>query len=484
MPPLTGFIGPTYQAQHSVIDAEELVNWFVEKRETGTPRASMWYLAMPGLYPRQTVGVGPYRGSFSQDGRQWVISGTGFYEVFADKSSTLRGTVAAGLDQGSIVSNGKGGFQLFICVGYYGYVYSLTANTLTQIVDADFPQGRASKCEFLDGYGIVMLKDSASFQISGLEDFTAWDPLDIAQKSQTSDDLVSILTDWDHKILYLFGSLTIERWWDSGAAAFPFEPVPNSIASQGCASGTGVASPGNAVVWVSQNQDGGRMAMADAGGSVRRISTHGVEAQWATYPTMGDAILLTFDWQGHSFVIFQFPTADVTWGFDVTSGEWFKWMEWNDSTGRFEQSYALTHFTAFETHLCGSRVDGTLFELRTDTFTDNTKAIRRLRRSPHYGKQGAWVFCDKLQFNFQVGVGLTSGQGSDPRIMLRISRDGGVTWGGERWASLGKIGEYLTRVLFWRNGRWRDGVVELTVTDPVVTALTDVWADVEAEAVA
>src|SRR4029078_2102586 len=80
-----------------------------------------------------------------------------------------------------------------------------------------------------------------------------------------------------------------------------------------------------------------------------------------------------------------------------------------------------------------------------------------------------------LQLLCRTGIGLTPGPrtnppvlGSDPQIMLRISKDGGKTWGAERWRSLGQIGHYKDRVRWLQaTGNYRNAVVELTISDPV-----------------
>jgi hypothetical protein len=479
MRPLPGFVGGSNAATATIVNAERTVNLYVESREKGTPKAQSWLYATPCLSLVETMTGGVHRGAFVQNGRAFVITGQDFREVYADGTSTSRGTVAVGNDRGSICSNGDGGNQLFIVVGHYGYVYNLTTDTLTLIADADFPQGTAAMGAFLDGYGIVLLDDSATFQISALEDFTDWDALDIAQKSQTSDRVRALICDLDHKVIWLFGEQTVERWWDSGDAAFPFEPVPNSITSMGIASSTGVAAPRGAIVWISDSEKGGRCAYAGVGSSTSPISTKQVAAAWAEYDTVSDCEVFDYDWRGHLFCVFSFPSAGATWVYDLAEQEWHEWMQWDTLTGSYTQHLARTHMYAFEKHLIGSRVDGAFYELRADVFADGEAPVRRLRRSPHLHANGDWVYCSLLQFDCQTGVGLTTGQGSNPQAMLRISRDGGMTYGNERWMSLGAIGAYTTRVRYRNNGRWRDGVIELTVTDPVLVAITNAWAEVE-----
>lgn len=77
------------------------------------------------------------------------------------------------------------------------------------------------------------------------------------------------------------------------------------------------------------------------------------------------------------------------------------------------------------------------------------------------------MFCSVLELLPQPGVGLISGQGDDPQVMLSISRDGGQTFGPERWESAGEQGQYKKRVRWLRNGRWRNGVAKIVVSDPV-----------------
>jgi hypothetical protein len=75
----------------------------------------------------------------------------------------------------------------------------------------------------------------------------------------------------------------------------------------------------------------------------------------------------------------------------------------------------------------------------------------------------------------EAGVGKTTGQGSDPIIMLQVSKDGGHTWGNEIWVPFGKIGEYRRRAVWRRLGRSRDWVFKFRVTDPVKTVFVAAW---------
>ena len=75
----------------------------------------------------------------------------------------------------------------------------------------------------------------------------------------------------------------------------------------------------------------------------------------------------------------------------------------------------------------------------------------------------------------EPGQGLQTGQGSNPQVMLQVSRDGGKTWGAELWRTLGAIGQYRTRANWLRLGRSRDWVMKFRVTDPVKPVFVAAW---------
>lgn len=90
---------------------------------------------------------------------------------------------------------------------------------------------------------------------------------------------------------------------------------------------------------------------------------------------------------------------------------------------------------------------------------------------------GRWIFLRRLELVLQAGVGLTTGQGSDPHVLVQLSRDGGQTWGPERRLTAGQRGQYEARAWLQNAGRYRDGAVRIVVSDPVV------WQFLAADAV-
>lgn len=104
---------------------------------------------------------------------------------------------------------------------------------------------------------------------------------------------------------------------------------------------------------------------------------------------------------------------------------------------------------------------------------------RRLRRAPHLSAEQVWMFYSQLQLDFESGVGLTTGQGSDPVIELRWSDDGGHTWSNSHQLSIGRMGQYKFRTILRRLGRSRDRVFEVNATDPVKLNLLGAYVQLE-----
>ena len=81
------------------------------------------------------------------------------------------------------------------------------------------------------------------------------------------------------------------------------------------------------------------------------------------------------------------------------------------------------------------------------------------------------LFLSYVCLDVQAGMGLSSGQGSDPVVMFRYSTDSGWTWSNERQMQTGKQGHYGQQVETWRLGYGRNFVFEFSGSDPNTTAI-------------
>src|SRR5690606_31683344 len=131
---------------------------------------------------------------------------------------------------------------------------------------------------------------------------------------------------------------------------------------------------------------------------------------------------------GHQFYVLNF--SEATWVYDLSTGLWHERAYTND--GDLERHRVNTNSYDFKRglHLCGDYESNQIYLLDEETFTDGDTEITRLRTSPHLSESDSLkrIICDRFQLDMETGVGLSSGQGSDPQVMLQFSDDGGHTW--------------------------------------------------------
>lgn len=290
--------------------------------------------------------------------------------------------------------------------------------------------------------------------------------LSFSSKDGAPDNLVSIIV--DHRELYLLGEVSSEVWVDSGLFPFAFQRIPGTSTQHGIAAKFSVARIGNSFAYVSKNIRGQAQIMMMNGYTPTRISTHAVENTLVNQ-YIADARAWTYQLEGHEVYVVSFPTLDLTWAFDITTGMWHKWL-WVDSNNVFHRHRGNCHASFQGISLVGDWENGQIYQLDPSNYTDNGEKIRRLRRAPHLISDYQRQYFHELQIHFQPGVGLPDN--SQPQAMLRWSDDGGSTWSNEHWASIGVQGAYKNRAIWRRLGQSRDRIFEVVVTDPINAVIT------------
>lgn len=124
-------------------------------------------------------------------------------------------------------------------------------------------------------------------------------------------------------------------------------------------------------------------------------------------------------------------------------------------------------------------ISGTPATPATGTITASLESTNiRVRTSPHIHKDQKRIIYHSLEIDFESGIGLVYGQGSDPTASLRWSDDGGHTWSYSHQVSIGALGKYKARAKWYRLGSSRDRIYELTVSDPVKAVVIGANAEV------
>lgn len=434
---LQGFIGPSYGGSSPNVAVETLFNWYTQRVEAAEPQQVVYY-PRPGLRVAYTLADFPLRALFSQDGRCFAVSGQSFYELFADGTSTLRSAILASSSTPATVnSNGTAGHQLYITSGGLGYIYDLNTNLLAQITAAGYPSSTAMGT-YLDAYFLTTKGNSAQFNISDILDGTAWSSLDFAIRVQGSDNLVGIIQ--FNKLIWLIGSQTSEPWYDSGAASFPYQSVPQVLIPVGCCAPFSIVRTSGSVCWLHQSERGQGIFVEASDYNPKRISTYAVEAIWNTYSTITDAVSYSLTWLGHEFTLLHFPMGNATWAYDHGEQSWSNWSWWNTTMGTQDRFRGWVHCQAFGGHLVGDWQNGNVYALDSSLGTDNGAPIVWERTSPHLKSEKIMHFYGNFQLDTETGLG-----GSNPVARLNWTDDGGHTFSPEIDMTMGAIGEYPTR---------------------------------------
>jgi hypothetical protein len=343
----------------------------------------------------------------------------------------------------------------------------VVTSAFTRILDTDFPG--ADTVTFLNQRFIVNEPNSGRFFWSALLDGASWDALDFATAEASPDNIVSVFAEAGQ--LILLGQSVTEIWGDSGAADQAFVKVGGGAVEWGLEARWSLTKFIDSLAFLRKNRLGQVQACLMYGASAFPISNPQLEAEFTSYGDVSNAAGFAYMVNGHPFYQVNFPTVGKTWLYDGQSKSW----------SRLESSGGM-HRVQFAVQLLGSIYgadfeNGKLYKIEPDEYTDDGQPIAREFISRHQSV-GDFTHIPELWIEMESGVGLQLGQGSDPQIMMQISRDGGHTWGNELWRSFGRVGQYLRRAVWRRLGRSRDWVFKFRITDPVKVVFVAAWGRV------
>jgi hypothetical protein len=491
----TPILGSTYVARSVNAADARMVNLFPEIiPEAGKEPAFLQ--RAPGLRTLATVGAGPVRGLWQMNGVGYVVSGNEFYKINTSWTPTLLGSVA-GTGPVSIADNGT---QIFIAANGPSYIYNDNTKVYQQISDPDFPG--AVIVGYLDGYFVFNEPDSQRVWVTSLLDGLSIDPLEFASAEGAPDGLVSLIV--DHREAWLFGTNSVEVWYNAGTLDFPLQRIQGAFNEIGCIAPYSVAKMDNGLFWLGADARGRGIVYRANGYTGVRVSTHAVEWQIQQYGNLSDAIAYTYQQDGHAFYVLIFPSANTTWVYDASTQAWHERAGFTQ--GQFTRHWSNCQMAYNDEIVVGDYRDGKIYAFDLDVYADAGQIQRWLRswralptgqndlkRTAHHSLQldaeaGHYlapttepVYLTTEESDHIVtesGISLIDEVGLlvnlAPQFMLRWSDDGGHTWSNEHWAGGGAVGAYGTRIFWRRLGmtlKLRDRVYELSGTDPIKIAI-------------
>ena len=472
-----GLVGPTYSLRSRNVDVQRCVNLYPEVNELKTAAAGEIgsLISVAGKRLLATLGAGPIRGTYpTSTGKFAVVSGNGLYLVQPDWTYTLEGTLGTITGNVGIADNGT---QLIVVDGPAGYIVTMADGAFKQITSDAFLGG--TNVVFQDGYFIINNPGTGEFAISALYDGMTWDAADFATAEGSPDPLQTVLS--NRRQLWLFGTKTIEVWWNSGAQDFPFSRFDGAFIEYGCAAPWTACKYANTVLWLGSGQNADGIVWMAQAYQPQRISNHSVEQAIQAAGDISTATAYVYQAGGHMFYALNLPNGLTTWVYDISTGQWHERAYLNQ--GILERDRGECYAHVYNTDVLGDYQNGNLYALDPLVYTDNGNPLKRMRRSPHIVQSMKRMFHHRLTLDAQMGVGLDGTQfGTAPVVSLRWSDDHGNSWSTERSKPLGQIGAYKNRVYFDRLGQSLTRVYEISVTDPVPVVILGAELDIEAGA--
>lgn len=447
-----------YEGRSKPVSAQKIVNLYAQD-EPEDAKNIVSLIGTPGLKDFTTVGDGPIQGIIERGGNLYVVSKNNAYKVDSLKNVTDLGSLGFVSGQVSMAENGSQ--VLIVKPDGDGYIIS-SSDVLSQITDVDYQT--ANTVTFLDTYFVLTKKNSNQYFISAQNDGLTYSATDITSAESDPDNIVAVVA--YNQALWVFGEISTEIHYNSANVDFPFEPIQGAKIERGCAAKLSIATEDNSLYWLGDD----RIVYAARGYTPVRISNYAIENQINDLGVIDDAFAFVYTQEGHQFYVLTFPNEKKTFVYDITTKLWHQRESFNKSRWRVN-AFA----NVFGKLLVGDFETNQLSELDLSTYKEGTNTIQRKVVSAPVFAEGNRFIIDRLRVDLESGVGLTTGQGSDPEGMLRLSDDGGRTWSYEKWAKIGKIGEHKNRLVWRRLGQSRERVFELTISDPVKTVISGAY---------
>jgi hypothetical protein len=455
--------GTGIKSYSDVVTSQRRLNCFFDARPDGDRNAFI-LRGTPGTVLRFTLPTSPIRGMSVVKGLMYIIAGSILYEINSSGTVTSRGALSTGT---GIVSIADNGIEIGIVDGTKGYIYTIATTTLAAIVDANFPAG-ATTISFLNGRFQVEKAGSRQYYISQSYAGATWTPAIFASKENSSDNIIAVQV-WNGTLI-LWGPTSMEFWQDVGASPVPYQRINGASQTWGLAAVYSRSELNNSIVFLGQNPQGSVQVLMLNGYSPTRISTSDIEHIINGFTTFSDAVSLTYMIDGHPMYQLTFPTGNRSFLYDAATN---MWQEVQTGLSLQNRHYANLGVVFNTLNYVSDFQSGNLYQLSDSVYTDNGTYIKREGCTRHVRNGGNEFSIDELIIDMETGVGLQNGQGQDPKIMLQISKDGGRTFGTERWASVGKVGQYFSPRVIWRRlGMAVDFVFKFRMTDPVKFIIT------------
>lgn len=471
LPIASGF----YVSQSTPLADKRLVNMYPVIPQGGALSDAALF-STPGIASFASITATNSRGSIVFfDGLPYFVVGTSLVSLSINGVVTNHGVISGSID----VSMASNGVNIAI-VNPTGASYFFTPSTGVLELSNSSPFlsfGQAETVTFKDGF-YVYTTSSNFFSSSAktVNDGKTFNALDFADAEISPDRIIKAHN--NHNQLYIFGENTIEVFQTIATTGFPFTRIAGASIQKGCRAPNSVHEFDNGFVFIGGDLGERPAVWKGIGSQAQKISTSSVDQllQDSTPAEVLEARCFTYSLKGNYFAVFT--VGKHTLVYDAATGQWAERQTGITDGNGFLPWRAAHGVLAFGKILVGDDRSGNIGSLDHDVFTEYGGKIERIISTQPFLDNGDAIYSKELELAMRTGVG--DATTPNPQIRHDYSDDGSHTYGSEISKSMGRVGEYNTRVRWSRLGRIPNSrVLRWKTTEPVLIEIYALYANAE-----
>lgn len=293
--------------------------------------------------------------------------------------------------------------------------------------------------------GSASMRDDA-ITVSALGDGKTFDALDFAFAESEPDRIVGLAT--LQGLVYAFGQKTIEIFYNSNAADFPYSVNPGSTVKLGCRSGASIATAEDAIYWIGEDN----RVRRTQGVATEIVSTRESEEQIAPSEIYNGFICNN---RQHKYYVVRLSGRPAQ-ALDLSTGLWSEFS----SRALHDPWIATCSYIFNSTEYIGTE-KGSICTV--GGWNDDGEVIRAEVFGTPIANNGEWFSVNKMRCAFVTG---REDIARPAEVVLQVSRDR-INWSNSLTRSLGSRGEYRKGVEWHALGAFEDGQLRLWITDEV-----------------
>lgn len=433
-------VGGSNFGRYPMISPEETWNMIISDN---------WLVPYAGYLKRAVISPdGEGRGIYGSDkyGKLIVVSDNVVFSINSDFTFTQIGSLDT--FEGTVFIAENDNNQIAFCDGQDIFIFNYDTNIFIKAVtppgdDLDFTPGYV---EFQDGYFIAADTEHGQWRLSTTGDGRTW-PFDANHvgllQTKPTTAVATVRFPGQGGLLYVFGQIVAEAWYDTGAQLFPYQRNNFFNIDYGCLSAATIASLENFVVWLASNEKTGPVIMYSNGGPVQKLSTDGIDYKLSHLTKPEDAYGFLFRQDGHMIYQLTFPTDNFSIGFDFNTMKFFNTC---DSKMNYHIAKRVVYFN--NAYYFVSFANGDLYELNSLYTTFDGEEIPRIRITPTLRLPSTDPFVTQM-LTFPIEQGNVT---DHARVDMRISIDGGVQFSSDDSVFLQPLGDRINRIQWWNMG--------------------------------